>query len=297
MNLAKSIYISAFSMLAMAIVGYAGFAAKASQEWIAWAAVGLTVMPFLGFVGWAMLARRIARTSAHFPVLHGLGVVGVLLAGWRSFGGHVSALAPLLAVVGLVGFAVYALWYSHLSRSPSPALTVGKPLPKFELTSSDGSRVSSSTIASQPTILLFYRGNWCPLCMAQIKEIAGLYRRLESLGVRVWLISPQPAGHSKSLAKKFDAPMDFLVDEGNRAARALGIAQDHGVPLGMGVLGYDSETVLPTVVITDAHGKIIWKNETDNYRVRPEPETFLAALSEAGVIDAVPNESHAAAPA
>jgi hypothetical protein len=48
--------------------------------------------------------------------------------------------------------------------------------------------------------------------------------------------------------------------------------------MGMQALGYDSETVLPTVIITGTDGLILWVHETDNYRVRPEPETYLAVL-------------------
>ena len=48
----------------------------------------------------------------------------------------------------------------------------------------------------------------------------------------------------------------------------------------MELLGYDPDTVLPTVIITDASGKIIFVDLTDNYRVRPEPETFIQVLKE-----------------
>ena len=33
----------------------------------------------------------------------------------------------------------------------------------------------------------------------------------------------------------------------------------------MQLLGYDSDTVLPTVIITDQGGRILWAHETDNY--------------------------------
>lgn len=77
---------------------------------------------------------------------------------------------------------------------------------------------------------------------------------------------------------------DFLTDEGNKAARALGVAIDNGLPMGMQMLGYDSETVMPTVIITDNNGKIIWNFETDNYRIRPEPDVYLEVLHKHGVV-------------
>jgi len=78
--------------------------------------------------------------------------------------------------------------------------------------------------------------------------------------------------------------LDFLTDEDNRVARILGIHSPHGLPMGMQVLGYDSETVLPTVIITDTGGRILWAHETDNYRVRPEPEVYLSVLRENRVV-------------
>jgi hypothetical protein len=46
----------------------------------------------------------------------------------------------------------------------------------------------------------------------------------------------------------------------------------------MQMLGYDSDSVLPTVIITAQGGDILWVHETDNYRVRPEPATYLDVL-------------------
>ncbi len=142
----------------------------------------------------------------------------------------------------------------------------------------NGRTLSSGSFSGQPALWLFYRGNWCPLCMAQIEEVAERYRELAARGVEVLLVSPQPAEHSRKLAARFDVPMRFLVDPGNRAARALGILAADGVPLGMQMFGYDTETVLPTVLLVDAEGRILWSDQTDNYRIRPEPETFLAVL-------------------
>lgn len=83
--------------------------------------------------------------------------------------------------------------------------------------------------------------------------------------------------------KRFDVPMHFLTDRGNRAAARLGILAENGLPLGMRVLGYDSDVPLPTVFITAAGGRVAYSDLTDNYRIRPEPAEFLAALERAGL--------------
>jgi len=118
--------------------------------------------------------------------------------------------------------------------------------------------------------------------MAQIKEIAVQYQQLADHGVQIVLISPQPHKHTQKLAQRFEVPFIYLVDSGNKVARQLNLLAKNGLPFGMQLLGYDSDTVMPTVIITDDEGKIIFADLTDNYRVRPEPETFMRVLSGAG---------------
>lgn len=279
MNLLKSIYVMLYMVAAMVVTVFAVQWLLASQDYLSWGGVLLVYVPFLIVLSWLMIFRSMARTSARFPILIVLGALGVVASSFGySQGGNV--LAPVLALAGLAGFLIYDYWYSSLGRRHSGQLDVGQTLPAFELRNTAGETLSSASLIDKPTVWIFYRGNWCPLCMAQIKEVAAQYQQLEELGVRVALISPQPHKFTVGLAKKFDVAFDFLTDEGNRAARALGIDHNFGVPMGMQVLGYDSETVLPTVIITEAGGQILWADETDNYRVRPEPDTYLRVLRE-----------------
>ena len=280
-----------YMMAAMAITGIAGWSLWNNGDLLSWGGVLLVTAPFMMVISRLMIFKNIARTSAHFPVLNGLGAIGVVLAswghfqevGWGYFQGPIIN-APALALAGWLGFNVYAYWYSGFSRGPSSKLRTGQTLPELNVKDATGRPISSTAFLDKPTIWVFYRGNWCPLCMAQIKELVDQYKQLQALGVRVALISPQPHKNTMNLAEKFDVPFDFLTDEGNRAARTLGIENPHGLPMGMQMMGYDSETVLPTVVITGAGGQILWAHETDNYRIRPEPDVYLAVLRARGVV-------------
>ena len=285
MNISKSVFVSLYMMAAMVITVFAARSLWSSHDYITWGGVLLVTAPFVMVIGWLMVFRNIARTSAHLPSLIVLGVAGTGLASWGYVQGG-SPAAPILALAGWIGFLVYVYWYSSFNRRASGQLSVGKMLPEFELQDTAGRSITSASLTDKPAIWIFYRGNWCPLCMAQIKELAGQYKQLQELGVRVALISPQPHKFTVSLARKFDVAFDFLTDIDNRAARALGIAHPHGIPMGMQVLGYDSETVLPTVIITDAGGRILWAHETDNYRVRPDPDVYLDVLRENGIVAA-----------
>ena len=286
MNILKSLFISTYMMGAMSITMVAGWSLWSSGDHLAWVGTLLVTGPFMMVISWILMSHAVARTSAHFPMLSLLGAIGVLLASWGYFQGA-SINAPILAVSGWVGFIIYANWYSKFDRSSNGKLKVGQQLPEFDIKDAAGTLVNSTSLVDKPTVWIFYRGNWCPLCMAQIKELAAQYKQLQTLGVRVALISPQPQRNTVNLAAKFDVSFDFLTDEGNRASRALGIENPYGLPMGMQMLGYDSETVLPTVIITDVGGQILWVHETDNYRIRPEPTVYLDVLQQKHVVGRV----------
>jgi hypothetical protein len=70
---------------------------------------------------------------------------------------------------------------------------------------------------------------WLDFYAALPGTIGAQYRQLAQRGVEVLLVSPQSQDHSQSLATRFDAPMRFLSDPGNRAALALGILAEDGL--------------------------------------------------------------------
>ena len=279
----KSIFVSVYMTAAVMVSVAAGQSLWASGDFVSWGGVLLVSAPFVLVIGWLMIFRNVARTSARLPALLLLATAGVLLASWGYAQGG-SPEAPLMAIGAWLGLVLYAYWYSSFNRQPSPQLEVGSMLPGFEVLDIAGRTVNSRSFNDRPTIWIFHRGNWCPLCMAQIKEVASQYRDIQAMGVRVALVSPQPHKYTIDLAQRLDVPFEFMTDVCNRAAKTLGIDQPCGLPMGMQVLGYDSDTVLPTVVITEKGGRIVWAHETDNYRVRPDPDIYLDVLRDKGLI-------------
>lgn len=280
MSLVKSVFIGVYPMIVMGVIGYAGWRLYLSLDVLLWAGPLLASVPFMMFLARIMMFQNVARTRANFPGMNALALGGAGLAGFAAFGrqGGGDPLALGLAILAALAFIMYSLWYSRLSRPPAPMLTIGKALPELGLKQVDGSAFSTRDLYGRTALIFFYRGNWCPLCMAQVKEVAARYREIAATGARVLLVSPQPHENTAALARRFDLRFDFLTDEGNRAARMLGIEAKNGLPMGMGVLGYSADTVLPTVIVLDAAGVIRWVDQTDNYRVRPEPDTFLPLL-------------------
>lgn len=235
----------------------------------------------LSFFGHLFLGKP-ARTSALLPKWTIPTVIlGVAVAYQSYLEGNSSAIS--LVSIGWLGWSLYLFWYSGFGGKTSKALMIGSSLPDFSLNTSSGVVVTRQDLSTKPTLMIFYRGNWCPLCVAQVKEISGLYRELSEMGVDVCLISPQPEGNTQALAKHFNVPFKFLIDKDLKTAEVFGIKAEAGTPAGLEVLGYDSDTVRPTVLITDGDGKLVYCDLTDNYRVRPEPEEFIKVFEGMGV--------------
>lgn len=273
------IYVEATGLLGLAATAMAIVHATGPTGWPAL----LGAVPWLlaiGLIGAGKLlpARLVARLPRHpwplYAAAAGATVAGAFVA-WATFA---------LAATGLATLLGYTLWYSRQHR-PSPTVRVGEPLPAFPLQSVDGEEVGSAALTHQPHVILFYRGSWCPFCVAQITAIASQYRELSDRGVRVALISSRRAEETEQLSARFDAPMDFYVDGGGAAAAVLDIVQQGGTPVtfagGAGDAGDD--TVVPTVIITRADGTVAWIHHSDDHRVRPEPSLYLEVIDRQGI--------------
>ncbi|MAX87614.1 MULTISPECIES: hypothetical protein [Thalassolituus] len=96
-----------------------------------------------------------------------------------------------------------------------------------------------------------------------------------------------------------DLPEAHVPIAAGVALTAWGSSGDSWLPLSLALISYvgfllyvywysrygrlksESLTVgkpLPAFTLTDKQGTVVWTHETDNYRVRPEPETFLEVI-------------------
>ena len=243
----------------------------------AWGALFASLPAALYF--WRILVfKDLPRTSEYLPWLVSLAGVGLAIS---AFGVIVHEEGPhgLVITGAMVGAAIwYVYGYSVLDRSRS-RIKVGSVLPDFELRDMDGLPVASAGFRGGTHLLMFYRGNWCPFCVGQIRELAAGYQALADAGVTVVLVSTQPMRKIESLAAQFHVPMVFLQDLDGDASERLGIRHLGGTPFGMEVLGYDADTAMPTVIITDGMGMVRWADLTDNYRLRPEPAEMLEVVN------------------
>jgi len=273
LKLFRRFFIEGTVILGLVAITVAVSAALNSSNWF-WFGVPLAWLPVLGYFGYLLLARPSTHTRNLWP-LYAVALAGVVL----STPAGIAAAA--LALAGLGGILLYSYVYSR-QHVPTGGIRVDEPLPAFPLQRTDGTATSSTELTDRPHVIMFYRGNWCPFCMVQVRELAEQYRELDRRGVGVALISAQRAKDTVELATKFDIPMQFFIDVDGAAARALDLVQVGGVPA-IYSAGTTGDTTVPTVVITDARGTVLWVDSSDNHRIRPEPTAFLEVLNRAGI--------------
>ncbi|WP_374763977.1 peroxiredoxin family protein [Yunchengibacter salinarum] len=196
------------------------------------------------------------------------------LASAPIVGPDAAGLAFLLLLI--VNSGAFLVWFPRLPGRTA-RLKVGEPMPDVTFHTLDGEPVRPADLTDKPTFYLFFRGNWCPLCLAQIGAVAAHYQALAERGARVALVSPQPEHESAALGRKYGVDFTILTDPDLKAAERLGLSHPEGVPAPMRGR-YGASTVLPTLVLVDRGGVIRFADQTDDYTVRPEPDVMIDIL-------------------
>ena len=106
-------------------------------------------------------------------------------------------------------------------------LMVGQEVPDKMLTDGNGNAKSlHSIIGDKPTVIIFYRGDWCSNCINHFSsEILPNLQKINSLGYNMIFISPDDPAHIQTTAGKINAsPSMIYSDAAGDLSVAMGIA-------------------------------------------------------------------------
>ncbi len=97
-----------------------------------------------------------------------------------------------------------------LEKIRPEGLKTGMKAPDFTLKAPNGEVVKlSEELKKQPVVLMFYRGQWCPLCTRYLAEFQKSVPEITKKGARVIAITPETnEGISKTVEK---TKIDFTV--------------------------------------------------------------------------------------
>lgn len=205
----------------------------------------------------------------------------------------------LITILGLVN-AVVLLTFAPLNAQTAPdrgiapssrlirPVLIGDSLPNVSVATIEGKTVSLRTICSKPTVLIFYRGGWCPYCSAQLGQLNEIEDSLLTIGYQIVAVSADRPSKLRESLEKSGVGYGLFSDSSMTAARALGIAfqvdsatVNKYVGYGIDLVAASGEThhvlPVPSVFLVDAAGVIKFTYINPDYRIRIKPQVLLVA--------------------
>ncbi|WFS63874.1 peroxiredoxin-like family protein [Pseudodesulfovibrio thermohalotolerans] len=168
----------------------------------------------------------------------------------------------------------------------------GEPLPAFTLPNQSGIPKSLGELLEKgPTVIVFYRGGWCPYCNLELRAYQEVLGEIRKRGATLVAISPELPDSSLSTSERNDLAYEVLSDQDSRYAHEIGIAFTLSDELRevYGKFGLELEKhngpgrftlPLPATFVVDTDGTIAYAFVDPDYTVRAEPADVLDALDQ-----------------
>jgi peroxiredoxin Q/BCP len=102
-------------------------------------------------------------------------------------------------------------------------LTEGDRAPAWEMSTDDGSVVSSASLSGRRYILYFYPKDDTPGFTTQACGIRDSWSRVTGTGIDLYGVSPDSVKSHAKFRAKYALPYPLLADEGHRVAEAFGV--------------------------------------------------------------------------
>jgi peroxiredoxin len=185
-----------------------------------------------------------------------------------------------LIAAALVAAAAYLFYRGRNDRPVPEALRRGRPLPDFVAVDEQGNLLRSTDLQGNPAVMIFVRGNWCPFCDRQVKNLTSYYKQIVDLGAKIIFVTPKPLETTRRVAEFFEVEFDFWLDESLAATRQLGLLFEAAVPDDYRQ-EYGEDSVWPTSLVIDAAGVIRYVALSKHIIDRPNPKTLLRELQQA----------------
>jgi peroxiredoxin len=159
-------------------------------------------------------------------------------------------------------------------------LLIGEKIPNVLLRDSYGNEINTNKILNKKTVLIVYRGGWCPYCNSQLADIQDIENEIRALGYQVVAISPDAPSFLKQTSNKKELHYQLYSDSEGVFSQAVGIAFQREKPK----LDKYSEgknpgfLPVPTVYVINDYKEIEFLYINPNYSKRIEGKVLLAVL-------------------
>ena len=197
-----------------------------------------------------------------------------------------GAMKPLLFFLLVNGLAVAAVPTAADEVCP---LKVGQNVPGVALRTLDGLPFRlDQAVRSRPSVIVFYRGGWCPYCNTHLSALAKSEKKLLKLGYQILAISPDRPAELKKSKGKHKMGYRLLSDSSMEAAKKFGLAFKVDDAMLKKYIGYgiDLEASsgkkhhllpVPAVYLVDTEGKVRFQYVNPDYKIRLNGDVLMAA--------------------
>jgi len=179
---------------------------------------------------------------------------------------------------------------SASAQEKPEGLFINSKAPDFALKDQYGATVTLKDLRKKgQTVILFYRGNWCPYCNKELKAFQDSLSLILTKNTQLIAITPEAKEGIDSTVRKTGAVFPILSDEGGKTLAAYQVAfkvDDRTINrykmAGIDILKTNNqkEAVLPVpaVYIVNTEGTVTYRYFDDNYKRRVSVKEIIANI-------------------
>ncbi len=180
---------------------------------------------------------------------------------------------------------------NHKSVKEVKGLETGTLVKDFSLKDSKGETYRlSEELKKGPVVLIFYRGQWCPVCNKHLSQLEESLALIEERGARIFAISPEKPEYLEETRSKTNASFTLLHDENYEVSKQFDLAFKpskattfmYNTMLGAKLKeahSDDSQALpVPATYIIHEDSRIIWRHFNPDYTERASVKNILNHL-------------------
>jgi peroxiredoxin len=189
----------------------------------------------------------------------------------------------------IIYLALFAIGLSVHAQNDLPKqaieiapLLIGEKIPNVTLKSVENTDVDlTELISKKRTVLVFYRGGWCPYCNAHLAALAEAEKELLALGYQIIAISPDAPASLKVTDDKEKLNYLLLSDSTGKLSKSVGIAfqapENYKATIAKGSDGMNNSFLpVPAVFILNVNAEIEFEHIAPNFKNRISNDLLIA---------------------
>ena len=183
------------------------------------------------------------------------------------------------------------LFVFTLSAQEKPeGLFINSKAPDFKAVDQNGNNIRlKDMVKNGNVVLFFYRGNWCPYCSRQLKQLQDSLELFVEKGVQVVAITPEKTEGITKMIEKSNASFPIIHDEEGKIMKAYDVRFEldeksvsrykmSGIDLAA-INGKNGTNLpVPAVYIINKENTIIYRYFNEDYKKRVSVKELLSEL-------------------